>query len=199
MTSDVGARGGGRENVRAEAAEISAVSWTYLILGVLWILYGGLVLSYRAGSVAAVAGFVGVALIFGGVADLVVATRVRSGRWLYMLSGILGIAAGVVTFAWPDITLYVVSVLLAWYLIFSGVVHIVHALANTKLPRWWTGLLLGVAELVLGVWAVHSWQASLLTLMTLVGVWAICHGVNELYAGLTVRQVGKRAEELLGA
>lgn len=199
MTSDVGTRGGGRENVRAEAAENSAVSWTYLILGVLWILYGGLVLSYRAGSVAAVAGFVGVALIFGGVADLVVATRVRSGRWLYMLSGILGIAAGVVTFAWPDITLYVVSVLLAWYLIFSGVVHIVHALADTKLPRWWTGLLLGVAELVLGVWAVHSWQASLLTLMTLVGVWAICHGVNELYAGLTVRQVGKRAEELLGA
>ena len=199
MTSDVGARGGVRENVRAEAAEISAVSWTYLILGVLWILYGGLVLSYRAGSVAAVAGFVGVALIFGGVADLVVATRVRSGRWLFILSGILGIAAGVVTFAWPDITLYVVSVLLAWYLIFSGVVHIVHALANAKLPRWWTGLLLGVAELVLGVWAVHSWQASLLTLMTLVGVWAICHGVNELYAGLTVRQVGKRAEELLGA
>lgn len=199
MTSDVGARGGVRGNVRAEAAEISAVSWTYLILGILWILYGGLVLSYRAGSVAAVAGFVGVALIFGGVADLVVATRVRSGRWLFILSGILGIAAGVVTFAWPDITLYVVSVLLAWYLIFSGVVHIVHALANTKLPRWWTGLLLGVAELVLGVWAVHSWQASLLTLMTLVGVWAICHGVNELYAGLTVRQVGKRAEELLGA
>jgi uncharacterized membrane protein HdeD (DUF308 family) len=199
MTSDVGARGGVRENVRAEAAEISAVSWTYLILGILWILYGGLVLSYRAGSVAAVAGFVGVALIFGGVADLVVATRVRSGRWLYMLSGILGIAAGVVTFAWPDITLYVVSVLLAWYLIFSGVVHIVHALADAPVPRWWTGLLLGVAELVLGVWAVHSWQASLLTLMTLVGVWAICHGVNELYAGLTVRQVGKRAEELLGA
>lgn len=113
-------------------------------------------LSYRAGSVAAVAGFVGVAIIFGGVAELVVATRGHSGRWLFILSGILGIAAGAVTFAWPGITLYVVSVLLAWYLIFSSVVHIVHALATARLPLWWTGLLLGVAELVLGVWAVHS-------------------------------------------
>jgi hypothetical protein len=31
-------------------------------------------------------------------------------------------------------------------------------------------LLLGVAELVLGAWAVRSWQRSLVTLVTLVGI-----------------------------
>jgi uncharacterized membrane protein HdeD (DUF308 family) len=55
-------------------------------------------------------------------------------------------------------------------------VHLVSALAGPKLSYWWTQLLLGAAELVLGVWAVRSWQRSLLTLVTLVGVWAIFFG-----------------------
>jgi uncharacterized membrane protein HdeD (DUF308 family) len=74
---------------------------------------------------------------------------------------------------------------------------LVSALAGPKAPWWWTGLLLGIAELVLGVWAVHSWQRSLWTLVTLVGVWAIFHGVNEIFAAFAVRQAGRRAERLI--
>ena len=76
-----------------------------------------------------------------------------------------------------------------------GIVHIVTALAGPKLPWWWTGLLLGIAEIVLGVRAVHSWQRSL---VALVGVWAIFHGVNEIFAAFAVRQAGRQAEKLAG-
>jgi uncharacterized membrane protein HdeD (DUF308 family) len=196
VTSNVGTRDPVRETIRTGARETSAFSWTYLLIGVLWVLYGAFVLSYRAGSVAAVASFVGVAFILGGSAELAVASRAGSWRWLVIVPGIAGIAAGVGTFAWPGITVYVVSVLVAWYLIVFGVIHIVSALANAKLPMWWTGLLLGIAELVLGVWAVHSWQASVLTLMTLVGVWAIFRGVNEISAAFLLRDVGKRMKAL---
>jgi uncharacterized membrane protein HdeD (DUF308 family) len=116
-----------------------------------------------------VAALVGVAFLFGGIAQLVVASRVRSWRWLFIVIGILGVAAGIGTFVWPGVTLYVVSIFVAWYLIVFGIVHLIGALAGPKLAWWWTGLLLGAAELVLGVWAVHSWQRSLLTLVTLVG------------------------------
>ena len=95
-------------------------------------------------------------------------------------------------------TLYVASIFVAWYLIIFGTVHVIGALAGPKLPWWWTGLLLGIAELVLGVWAVHSWQRSLVTLVTLVGVWAIVHGVNEIFAAFAVRQIGSQAEQLAG-
>jgi len=80
-----------------------------------------------------------------------VATRVQSWRWLFIVAGILGVAAGILTLVWPAITLYVVSILVAWYLIIFGIVHLVGALAGPKLAYWWTQLLLGVAELVLGV------------------------------------------------
>jgi hypothetical protein len=41
-----------------------------------------------------------------------------------------GVAAGIGTFVWPDITLYVVSILVAWYLVFFGILHLVSALAG---------------------------------------------------------------------
>jgi uncharacterized membrane protein HdeD (DUF308 family) len=156
------------------------------------------VLSYRVGSLAAVAAFVGVAFLFGGLTQLVVASRVESWRWLLVIAGILGVAAGILTFAWPNITLYIVSILVAWYLIVFGIMHLVSALAGPKMSYWWTQLLLGIAELVLGVWAVRSWQRSLVTLVTLVGVWAIFHGVSEIFGAFTLRQAGKRAEQLIG-
>lgn len=198
MTSDVKPKDAPPGLVRGLVREVSATWWWFLILGVLWIWFGMVVLSYRVGSLAAVAAFVGVAFLFGGIAQLVVATRIQAWRWLFILAGILGVAAGIVTFVWPDVTLYVVSIFVAWYLIIFGIMHLVSALAGPKVPWWWTGLLLGVAELVLGVWAVRSWERSLLTLVTLVGVWAVFHGVNEIFAAFSVREAGRRAERAIG-
>jgi len=177
---------------------VTAAWWWFLILGVLWTGLGMFVLSYRVGSLAAVAALVGTAFLFGGIAQLVVASRAPAWRWLFIVSGILGVVSGILTFVWPGVTLYVVSILVAWYLIVFGMVHLVGALAGPKPAWWWTGLLLSIAELVLGVWAVHSWQRSLWTLVTLVGVWAIFHGVNEIFAAFAVREAGRRAEQLVG-
>ncbi len=197
MTSHARSSSSMRETVRTGVRDLSVIWWWFLILGVLWTWFGMFVLSYRVGSLAAVAAFVGVAFLFGGVTQLAVASRVQSWRWLFVVAGILSVAAGVMTFVWPGITLYVVSVFVAWYLIIFGVMHLVGALAGPKVAWWWTQLLLGVAELVLGVWAIRSWQRSVLTLVTLVGVWAIFHGVNEIFAAFSLRDFGKRVERLV--
>jgi uncharacterized membrane protein HdeD (DUF308 family) len=200
MTSDVtsSTRTPLREAMRTGGRELSGYWGWFLVLGILWTGFGMYVLSYRVGGLAAVAALVGVAFLFGGITQLVVASRGQSWRWLYITSGILGVAAGIGTFFWPDITLYVVSILVAWYLIAFGIIHMIDALAGPKLGWWWTGLLLGIAELVLGVWAVRSWERSLLTLVTLVGVWAIVYGVNQIFAAFTLREAGKQAERLAG-
>jgi uncharacterized membrane protein HdeD (DUF308 family) len=167
-----------QDAVRSSVRDLSSVWWWFLALGV--------------------AALAGVALLFGGSTQLAVATRVQSWRWLFIVAGIAGVAAGIGTFVWPAITLYVLAVLVAWYLIIFGIMHLVGALAGPKVRWWWTQLLLGVAELVLGIWAVRSWQRSLFTLVTLVGVWAIVHGVAEIFAAFSVREGGRRAERLVG-
>ena len=198
MTSDAPPSSPLRDTMRAGVRDLAALWWWFLILGVLWTLFGMYVLSYRVGSLAAVAALVGVAFLFGGITQLMVAGRVQSWRWLFVVAGVLSVAAGIITFAWPGRTLYVVSILVAWYLIFFGVLHVVGSLAGPKVDYWWTQLLLGVAELVLGVWAVRAWQRSLLTLVTLVGVWAIVLGVSEIFAAFSLREAAKRAQRLVG-
>jgi uncharacterized membrane protein HdeD (DUF308 family) len=186
-----------RDTIRDGARDASMSGWGLVALGTLWIWFGTFVLSYKVGSLVAVTALISAAFLFGGVTQLVVASRVSTTRWLSIVGGILGIAASILALVWPDITLYTVSILVAWYLIVFGTIHIVNALAAPKLPWWWTGLLLGISELVLGIWAARSWEHSLVTLVTLVGVWAICRGVNEIFAGFTVRQASKQADRLV--
>ncbi|KRF35551.1 HdeD family acid-resistance protein [Terrabacter sp. Soil810] len=184
------------DTIRAGAREASA-AWGWIVAtGALWVGYGMFVLSFRVSSLVAVAALVGVALVLGGIAQLVVARREPTMRGMNIAGGILGVAAGILTSAWPGITLYVVSIMVAWYLIVFGTIHIVNALAGPKHSWWWTGLLSGLAELVLGVWAARSWESSLVTLVTLVGVWSISRGLAEIFAGFSLRQVGKHADQL---
>ena len=198
MTTDATPRNM-RDMMRGGIREMSGVWWWFLLLGILWTLFGMFVLSYRVGSVAAVAVFVGVAFLFGGITQLALATWIPGGwRWMFIIVGILAVIAGIMTFVWPDITLYVVSIFLAWYLIIFGIMHFLNALAGPKLAWWWTELLLGIAEFVLGVWAVRSWERSLLTLLTLVGVWAIFHGVSQIFGAFTLKDAGKLADRVAG-
>src|SRR6476469_671576 len=181
----------GRDMLRVGVREASRLWWLYLIAGFVWIGYGMFVLSYRPGSLLAVAVLVGLAFLVGGVGQLVAATWVTSYRWLFIVSGVLGIAAGIVTFAWPDITLYIMSVFVAWFLVVFGIIHLMSALAEAKVSYWWTQLLLGIAEPVLGVWALRSWGRSLLAFVTIVGVWAIFYGVAVVFGAFTLREEGE--------
>ena len=191
MTSSLKTRDPLLDTIRAGAHEASA-AWGWIVaLGALWVGYGMFVLSFQPGSLVAVASLVGVAFLFGGTTQLVVAAREPTLRWLNVIGGILGIGAGLVTFAWPGITLFAVSIMVACYLVVYGVIHVVTSLAGPKLSWWWTGLVLGLAELVLGVWAASSVESSLVTLVTLVGVWAVSRGVDEVVAGFTLRRIGK--------
>ena len=91
MTTDVKPAEALRDTVRNGAREVSGTWWWFLILGALWTWFGMFILSYRVASLAAVASLVGVAFLFGGVAQLVVASQVPSRRWLFVISGILGV------------------------------------------------------------------------------------------------------------
>jgi len=82
MTSDATSSSTLRDTVRAGVRDLSVVWWWFLILGVLWTWFGMFVLSYRVGSLTAVAAFVGVAFLLGGGTQLAVAGRVQSWRWL---------------------------------------------------------------------------------------------------------------------
>ena len=74
MTCDVNTPDLPRDMIRAGARGGSAAWWWLLALGALWIWFGMFVLSYKVGSLVAVATFVSAAFLSGGITQLVVAT-----------------------------------------------------------------------------------------------------------------------------
>jgi uncharacterized membrane protein HdeD (DUF308 family) len=170
--------------------------WLFLVLGVLWILFGMFVLSYNAGSLLVLAIFAGVTFLMTGVNQVLAASRIQGWRWLYLLGGALSILAGIVAFVWPGRTLLVLSVVLAWFLVFKGIVDVVAALSNHGRPYWWLGLLLGVLELLLGIWAAGYPGRSLFVFVNLVGIYAIFYGFTEVFAAFDLRGLGRRLDEV---
>jgi uncharacterized membrane protein HdeD (DUF308 family) len=169
--------------------------WLFLILGVLWILFGMFVLSYNVGSLLALALFAGVTFLMTGVNQLLSFGRVEGGwRWLYLVGGALSVVAGIVAFVWPGRTLLVISVVLAWFLVFKGIVDIVAAFTNHGRPYWWVTLILGILELLLGIWAAGYPGRSLFVFVNVVGIYAIFYGFTELFAAFDLRGLGRRLD-----
>jgi uncharacterized membrane protein HdeD (DUF308 family) len=183
----------GQERLQV-ARELGRSWWVFLLLGIVWVLFGMFVLSYRVGSLLALAVLAGVVFILSGVAEIGAASRAPSWRWLYLASGALSVIAGVIAFIWPGITLFVLSVVLSWFLVVMGVIHVVGALAGPKRDWWWITLLLGIAEFLLGAWAASYPGRSLLVFVNLVGIYALIHGFTEIFGSFTLRELGRQAE-----
>jgi uncharacterized membrane protein HdeD (DUF308 family) len=164
--------------------------WLFLILGVLWILFGMFVLSYNVGSLLALAVFAGITFVSTGVTQLVGASRAEGWRWLHVVGGALSLLAGIVAFVWPGATLVVISVVLAWFLVFKGIVDVVTALADTGRAWWWVTLILGVLELLLGIWAAGYPGRSLFVFVNVVGIYAVFYGITEIFAAFEIRRLG---------
>ncbi len=181
------------------ARELGRSWWVLLLLGIVWVLFGMFVLSYRVGSLLALAIMAGVVFILSGVAELAAASRAPSWRWLYVVSGLLSVIAGVIAFIWPGITLFVLSVVLSWFLVVMGIFHVVGALAGPKREWWWMTLLLGIAEFLLGAWAAGYPGRSLLVFVNLVGFYALIHGFTEIFGAFTLRELSRHPDRASAA
>ena len=192
--SDVPVAGlGSREAIRG----VTRSWWLFLILGVIWILFGMFILSYNVGSLLALAIFAGFTFIMTGINQLLSFGRVEGGwRWLFLVGGVLSILAGIIAFVWPGRTLLVISVVLAWFLVFKGIVDIVAAFSNHGRPWWWVTLILGILELLLGIWAAGYPGRSLFVFVNVVGIYAIFYGFTEVFAAFDLRGLGHRLDRL---
>ena len=178
----------GRAAESRETRPSRPAQFAMVLLGLLTVFYGLFVMSLRPAALATVTVFAGVAFIIGGITQLGQAGAVdRSWRWLAYLGGLIGIAAGVAAFVWPNITLIVLAIVTAWALVGSGAVRIVGAVIGGDRDLWWLGLLAGVVELLLGLWAIGSPGRELLLMVNLIGIYLVIVGVDTMVSALAGR------------
>lgn len=178
--------------------EVTRFWWIHLVAGVLWLIYAFVVLSASVSTVWAVALLFGFGFIAGGALELIVASITDSWKWLHALLGVVAIVAGIVAIAWPGQTFVVLAAIAGWFLLFDGIVNVVVSIATRSMnDLWWLALLLGIAEILIGFWAVGYIGRSIALLVVFVAAGALARGISSLINGFALHGVDKELRQVI--
>jgi uncharacterized membrane protein HdeD (DUF308 family) len=179
----------GYKLTRSAAQEIARNWWVLLLNGALLIVAGFLIFSIDW-TIRSLATFLGVLFIVQGVAEALttgIDVRVRRAN---VVTGLLSIAAGAVVIIWPGPGLLALGIILGAWLIVMGTIAIAGAFAaRSILSDWWLLLLLGIAEVALGVLALANPGATLAAIVTVGGIWAVAIGVLRIVLSFQVKRL----------
>ena len=123
------------EGTIEEARGAARLWWVVLLLGILWIIYGWIVLTFTFKTVLAVAVFAGVAFIAAGITEFFFASQVDSWKWLWIILGVISVGAGIIALVWPSETFLVLAAIIGWYLMLRGRVRHRHGLHDEGRER----------------------------------------------------------------
>jgi uncharacterized membrane protein HdeD (DUF308 family) len=176
-----------REFIAAQR-QMSKWWWLFLVTGIIWMLFGFVVLSLDAGTPRLIGYLAGFVLVFAGVTELVELGFVEAWKWLHGLLGVLFVIAGIMALTSPFQTFGILALLIGWYLLFKGMADIVISIIERDVvPLWGLTLALGIVEVIVGVWAVGYPGRSAWLLVLWVGVAALTRGITEIVLAFKLR------------
>jgi uncharacterized membrane protein HdeD (DUF308 family) len=168
-----------------------SVGWS-IGLSILMILAGVLAIVIPQAAGLAVSLLVGWLLLFSGVAHLVFAWYARgAGGILWeLLLGILYLFIGGYVLTRPVAGLATLTLALALYLFFEGVLEFVLSFQLRPLPGWGWLLFDGIITLILAVMIWRTWPSSSEWVIgTLVGISMLFSGITRLTISLAARSL----------
>jgi len=177
--------------------ELARWWWTFIIRGIAAIAFGVLAFVSPAWSLAVLVALFGVWALVDGVTGVVTGVRSR-GRdrswWLSILEGIVGIVAGVFAFVFPIQAAGALVFIIAAWAIVSGIFQVVAAirLREQIQGEFWLGLA-GVGSILFGVVLYLFPAAGALSLVWLIGGFAIALGAFLLVLGWRLRGIDELA------
>jgi uncharacterized membrane protein HdeD (DUF308 family) len=164
--------------------------WLLLLRGICAILFGVLTFVWPGMTLLTLVLLYGAYALVDGV--LALAEAVMGGapapRWWLALVGLLGIAAGILTFAWPGITALVLLLFIAGWAIATGVLEIVGAIKLRKeIENEWLLIASGALSVIFGLILVAQPGTGALALLYVIGTYAILFGILEVWLSLRLR------------
>jgi uncharacterized membrane protein HdeD (DUF308 family) len=175
-----------------------ARAWHWIVLrGVFAVLFGIFAFIWPGITLAALVLVWGAYAITDGVMALIAAfTMHEEGKPMASLIvvGILGIAAGVVTFIWPGMTALVLLLFIASWAVLMGVFQIAAAIRLRKhIEHEWLFALSGVVSILFGVRLMFLQpMAGALAVVWLIGGFAILFGILLIALGFKLKGLAGR-------
>jgi uncharacterized membrane protein HdeD (DUF308 family) len=170
--------------------------WVILLRGIVGVIFGVVAFASPGATLLALVFVWGAyAIVDGAFALYMTYLASRQGRrwWPYLLEGLAGIGAGVLTFMVPGITALVLLYLIAAWAIVTGIVEIVAAVDMRKVIQneWLLGLA-GALSIIFGIIVAIMPDAGALAVVWTVGAYALLFGITLVVLAFRVRSLGKR-------
>jgi uncharacterized membrane protein HdeD (DUF308 family) len=174
--------------------------WRMIALrGVAAIAFGVLTLVWPGLTLWALVVLFGAYALVDGIFGLIEVARGAPGtharRGWFIFDGLLGVAAGVITLAWPGITALALLLVIAFWAFLLGAIRSAAAIRfRDEIPHAWIPALSGALSIVFGALLVITPGAGALVITWLIGWFALLLGTVELVAAARVRSLTRIAE-----
>lgn len=173
-------------------APLRAKSGWIVALGVVYVIAGVIALGSVMFATVVTVFVVGVMMLIAGVAEVINAFQIKTwGKFLFwLLLGALYIVAGFLTFENPLFAAAVLTLLLGFSLIASGIMRIVLGFSMRHGTPWLWVALSGVVTLLLGLIIVVHWPVSgLYVLGLLLGIDLVVAGISWIGVGFGLKRL----------
>jgi uncharacterized membrane protein HdeD (DUF308 family) len=162
--------------------------WVILLRGLFAILFGILAFAYPGLTLASLVMVYGIFVcadglvaIFGGMGN---------SLWPSLLVGLIGVAAGLLTFFYPGITALVLLYFIAAWAIVKGVFEMVIAFKLREVIQGeWALILAGALSVAFGVLVFLFPGAGALSIVWIIGAYALAFGVLLVLVSLKIRKL----------
>lgn len=110
--------------------------------------------------------------------------------WVLLIRGIAAVIFGLgILFLWsPGVVIQTMTIVFGAYAIVDGVFAIIGGIQNRAHPRWWAVVLEGIISIVAGIGAFLFPGLAVLTLLYIIGFWAVATGVMEIIGAIQLRK-----------
>lgn len=170
---------------------LSRAWWVLAVRGVIAVVFGLATFLWPGLTLAALVLLFGAYALVDGVFAVVTGIRQFGNKqrwWAVLIEGIVGIIAGVLTFVWPGITAVALLFVIAAWAIVTGVFEVIAAIRLRKeIEGEWLLGLSGIASIIFGLLLFIFPGSGLLTVVWLVGIYAIVFGVLMISLGFRAR------------
>ena len=163
--------------------------WALLLRGIAAVLFGLGALFWPGLTLFVLIVLFGAYAVVDGLFGIVAGIRSSGGRrWLLVAEGTLGVLAGLIAFFWPGITAVVLLYVIAIWAVITGVLEIVAAISlRREIENEWLMGLGGMISVLFGIILAVLPGVGLLSVVWLVGVYAIVFGLAVIALGFRVR------------